>query len=176
MGRPKKTDVTYNKYTHEDRVRAAIALVRNGNNVNKTSREVKIPQKTLNDWVQNDICGFNDLLKVANEQWYKEYGRRLSKAIDLAITELTKKLEDPEVVKKTNMRELATTLGIMTDKKAGADQRPVALKESGDTKKRIDELAKQFAKLAEDQQSRQEKKKGAAAEVSPANVVKIRSQ
>lgn len=98
-------------YSDDDRAAVFIALTVHDGNVARSSRETGVPEQTVRDW--KDLWereGIPPELQHLVQQQASDFAGRVEKTRDKALTLLDQKL--PEM----SGRDLATTVGILTDK------------------------------------------------------------
>lgn len=102
-------------YTDSDRARIKVALEANNGSVKAAARETGYPVQTIRDmrmkWDREGIPSeVAEALPVARDEFVGNVERVRNKALD----RLDRELDNPEA--KVNVKDLATTVGILTDK------------------------------------------------------------
>lgn len=103
------------RYSDEDKATALAALDANGGNVYKTSRLLKIPQTTLQEWFNGRV---NDTVP--------EIRMRKKEALADRLSEIAHQLIDaaPDKMKTANLQQVFTSLGITIEKLQLLDGEP----------------------------------------------------
>jgi len=104
------------KYTDEDIERGLQALAETGGNAAKASRACRIPARTLRDWkTQSFAEEFAELRREKRSGFIDKVWAGAERAMDLLL-EAMQPAEDEEEKPKISPRELATVMGILTEK------------------------------------------------------------
>lgn len=96
-------------YSEDDKASALALLDSNGGNVFRTAKQLGIPRTTLQEW--RDGCGVNAEVTTSRQVKKGELSARYESAIHDALDALT-----PAKLKKAGVKDIATTIGIFTDK------------------------------------------------------------
>lgn len=104
------------QYTAEDKAKALTMLVMNDGNERKTAQELDMPLATLRYWAKQEREGKTSKIVLQMKQHLvsKEFADSAARIRTKAMDRLEKMLDDPS--SKFNPQQLATTVGILTDK------------------------------------------------------------
>ena len=114
--------ITYSgsKYSNEQRTHAALVYLTYGN-LNKTSRAVNIPQRTLEDWTKTEW--WRELTTKLREEKKDEFDAGFTRIIDKTIKTIENQLDSGEV----KARDAATIMGITFDKRQVLNNQPTSI-------------------------------------------------
>jgi transposase len=100
--------VVRRRYTDEDRANALAALAANGGSIALTARQLNIPPQTLRQWARGarhpEATQMSDEKKLPLADAFEALSRQLLDGIT------------PEKIKRTGVKDLATSAGIAVDK------------------------------------------------------------
>ena len=135
----------------EEQVRALLMV-----NPDATGKEigkiVKIPERTAYDLknkiIEEDTDTFAELRNRKKEEFIAEAWEVVKKALLAADKKIDTLLDDPEMLKKANIRDIAVALGTIYDKQALASGEPTQISERkeptpeliGELKNKVKEL------------------------------------
>ena len=108
------------QYSDQDRTRAAITYLTLGN-LNKVSRVVNIPQRTLYDWVKTEW--WNELITKIREEKHEEINAGFTRIIEKSMSTIEEKLENQEV----SARDAAWIMGVTFDKRQVLNNQPTSI-------------------------------------------------
>lgn len=111
------------RYSDEERANALAALAANGGNVEKTARELTIPETTLRQWA-NGHCH-----PEATQLSERKKGP-LSDHLETVAYALAGDLSDPERRKNAKFSEVAVAFGIVVDKMQVLRGQPSSISET----------------------------------------------
>ena len=146
------------KYTDEDRRRAIVEYLVNGN-MTKVAKSTGIPRTTLSEWKQTEW--WDNLVGEVRHEKEAEIQAQFSKIIEKSCEETLDRLENGDEVhtkdgiKRMKMkgRDLATVGGIIFDKLQLSLNRPTAISsKSGEA--HLVELQARFKQIAKDYEIR----------------------
>lgn len=106
----------YGQYTAEDKAKALALLVMNDGNELRTSEELNIPNATLRYWAKQEREGKTSttVLQLKQQVVSRAFADTSTRIRTKALDRLEQMLDDPE--QKFNPQQLATVVGILTDK------------------------------------------------------------
>lgn len=135
----------------EEQVRALLMV-----NPNATGKEiakiVKIPERTAYDLknkiIEEDTDTFAELRNRKKEEFIVEAWEVVKKALLAADKKIDTLLDDPEMLKKANIRDIAVALGTIYDKQALASGEPTQITERKEpTPELVSELEQKVIEL-----------------------------
>lgn len=116
-------------YTDSDRARVKVALEANNGSVKAAARETGYPVQTVRDMKHKwDREGLPATVSEALPAVVDEFVGNAARVRDKALDRLEQELEDPAA--KVNVKDLATTVGILTDKVRLVSGQPTSRTES----------------------------------------------
>jgi len=103
-------------YTAEDKAKALALVIMNDGNELKTSRELDIPLSTLRYWRREEREGKTSttVMQLKQQVVSRAFADTSVRIRTKALDRLEQMLDDPEA--KFNPQQLATVVGILTDK------------------------------------------------------------
>src|SRR5882724_3183037 len=103
-------------YTAEDKAKALALVIMNDGNELKTSRELDIPPSTLRYWRREEREGKTSttVMQLKQQVVSRAFADTSVRIRTKALDRLEQMLDDPEA--KFNPQQLATVVGILTDK------------------------------------------------------------
>jgi transposase-like protein len=96
-------------YSEEDKAAALVLLDSNGGNVFRTARQLGMPRATLQEW--RDGRGTNADVTTSRQVKKGELSARFESAVHELLDAVT-----PAKLRAASLRDLAWSLGVMTDK------------------------------------------------------------
>jgi len=144
------------KYTDEDRRYACLIMAIKGN-VLAVSRETKIPETTLRDWIKTDW--WVDMCAEVREQKQQELDSKWTEIIELATSKVTERLKNGDYAKHDNTgkvlykpvsaKDAQMVAAIGYDKRALQRGDPTSRTEKVSVEKRLDNLTERFTQVSE---------------------------
>lgn len=129
----------------------AILMVNPDATGKEISKIVKIPERTAYDLknkiIEEDTDTFAELRNRKKEEFIAEAWEVVKKALLAADKKIDTLLDDPEMLKKANIRDIAVALGTIYDKQALASGEPTQISES---RKPLPELVKETEKMLQE--------------------------
>lgn len=113
---------------------------------------VKIPERTAYDLknkiIEEDTDTFAELRNRKKEEFIAEAWEVVKKALLAADKKIDTLLDDPEMLKKANIRDIAVALGTIYDKQALASGEPTTITERKEpTPELVNELQEKIIQL-----------------------------
>lgn len=152
------------KYSVEERYAIALEYALTGN-VKRTARNNGMPAGTLRQWRKADW--WNDMMEMIADEYEDKIRAKLNRVLDKSLSETIDRLEngDPvydakrgEVIQMpVKARDAMMISGIGYDKRRVSLNMPTSITES--SSKQIDNLAQQFADLAQSFQYKEAREK-----------------
>ena len=105
------------KYTDEDRAIALTLLATNGGNIKRTSEELGIPRKTIDNWSRGK--GINLLVIINRQEKAKDLASKFEDLIRVFLQAMEIKMKDTSNVK---LLDLVNCLSILIDKWIALDR------------------------------------------------------
>jgi hypothetical protein len=135
------------QYSDNDKALALATLDANGGDVSKTSKTLKMPRKTLEDWSKGrKVCG--DVAEMRHVK-KKELAEKLEEVAHALTGNILKRAES-ELSILVPMRDIATSLGIVVDKMQLLKGKPTAISETQDRRAEYEGLVERILKRAKD--------------------------
>jgi|ERR1044072_2779859 hypothetical protein len=132
------------KYSADEKATALAALRANGGNVQKTSDVIGIPRKTLENWAK----GGGMKMTPIPEGLIEEKSSLLAGELDKVAALLVGELSNPDKVAKASLVAVATSLGIVVDKRNLLRHQPTSISARMDTNLKS-QYERMLAKLIE---------------------------
>lgn len=133
------------QYSDSDKAAVLVALDANAGNVAKTSKQLGIPRQTIQEWSHNR----NVNNEVPNLRQIKK--EELSVRFEHAVHEMVDVL--PSKRGKASLKDVATAIGILTDKMQLLKGKPTSINESltpEQKRERVKEVLKEEGILSSD--------------------------
>lgn len=117
------------RYTDEQRALVKHLLDSTDGNVKATARESGVPEQTVRDWKKKwEREGAPEEVRAALPAAVDEFVDNTKRVRDKALDRLERTIDDP--TSKIAAKDLATTVGILTDKVRVSEGKPTSLTEN----------------------------------------------
>jgi transposase-like protein len=151
--------MTKRRYSDEDRAAAVAAVTANGGNVQRTARQLGIPETSLRQWVKAERHPEAAQMSV-------EKRGTLADEMERVVWKLVEGINDPEKVKAAPVQQLATAAGILVDKIRLLRGEPTAIDEHRDDD-RLAEYRRRYLAAHGDHAAVDDAPDGAGQQVHP---------
>jgi hypothetical protein len=152
---PLKTTPTKPGFWHQKVKDKAVELYLSNGSLAQTARDLNVPYETMLNWKQSDW--WKDKVKALQSEEHDRLDVKLTKALDLALTNVADRIENGDVIidprtgqarrVDAKLRDLTTAFNTIMDKRQILRKQPTKIIEQATTATHLQNLADQFAQF-----------------------------